>query len=317
MSKAQDMAQRYGATIAGVVGRRPGPESLPAAPPPPDPYAGAVKIPKFAELPIEAIERDPSQPRQAFDEAELRRLAASIERFGQLAPIRVRRDEARGVWVVLVGERRLRACALAGQTKVRVEFVERAFTEADVLAEQTIENVVRADLRPLEEGRAFRRLQELNGWNVEELASAVGIEATTAHRRLGLLRLAEDVAALVDAGKIDATAAYEISKLQIADDQRAVAALVVGKDLNHTETVAEVRRRQAVADAQVGKGKAKGRGAKGKPPKVTRRPLRTAAGYRISVEHRRGVDDEGLRAALAEALGQLDAPAEGRAEAAA
>jgi ParB family transcriptional regulator, chromosome partitioning protein len=60
----------------------------------------------------------------------------------------------------------------------------------------------------------------------------------------------------------------------------------------------------------------KGRGAKAKARKVTSRTLRTSAGYRITVEHRRGVDDAGIAAALREAADRLDAAGEGRGEAA-
>jgi ParB family chromosome partitioning protein len=309
MSKADDLLQKFGGTIAGAVGRRPGARD-PAGPPPPDPYAGAVRARTFAELLIEAIDRDESQPREEFDEPDLRRLAASIGRFGQLAPIRVRPGATPGRWIVLVGERRLRACRLAGRTRVRVEFVERPMTEADVLAEQLVENLARADLKPLEEGRAYRRLIDANGWTVEQVAETFGVEPTKIHRGLGLLRLAGDVAERVDAGQIRATAAYEISKLQIADDQRAVAEKVLAQGLDHKATTAEVKRRQA---ARRGKGRGSG---KAKARKVTSRTFK-AAGYRIAVENRRGVEPETLADALREALGQVEAELQGRGEAAA
>ena len=70
----------------------------------PDKYDGAVKARTFAEMPVEAIVCGP-QPRIEFDAGDLQRLAESIKRFGQLAPIRVRHDPAQGAWVVLVGER--------------------------------------------------------------------------------------------------------------------------------------------------------------------------------------------------------------------
>src|SRR3954468_1858343 len=100
------------------------------APTSPDKLPGAVNAQSFAELPVDQVDRDESQPREEFDPDDLRRLADSILRFGQLAPIRVRRDDARGRWVVLVGERRLRACKLAGLDRVRVEFVEREMSQA-------------------------------------------------------------------------------------------------------------------------------------------------------------------------------------------
>ncbi|MBV8266330.1 MAG: ParB N-terminal domain-containing protein, partial [Planctomycetaceae bacterium] len=109
-TKADSLIHRFGANIAQTIAIRPGdPSQAPPAPAVPDKYDGAVKARTFAEMPVEAIVCGP-QPRTEFDPDDLRRLAESIRRFGQLAPIRVRHDPAQGAWVVLVGERRLRAC---------------------------------------------------------------------------------------------------------------------------------------------------------------------------------------------------------------
>jgi ParB family chromosome partitioning protein len=242
MSKSDALLNRFGNNIAQTVAPRPGIAPAEASRPP-DKYEGAIKSRAFAELPIDAIACDP-QPRVEFDQAELQRLADSIKRFGQIAPIRVRHDPERGAWVVLVGERRLRACRLAGLERVRVEFVERPMTEADLLAEQITENAVRADLKPVEAGRAYQRLMALTGWTAQEVAETLGVEATSVYRGLGLLRLPDDVAVRVDAGEIKATAAYEISKLQIADDQRELAGRVVKEGLDHKATAALVTRRK-------------------------------------------------------------------------
>ena len=237
--------------------------------------------------------------------------SATVRRSDAIGLRTSRHDPARDAWVVLVGERRLRACKLAGLERVRVEFVEREMTEADVLAEQVVENVVRADLRPVEEGRAYRRLMDANGWTAEQLAETLGVEPTAVHRRLGLLRLPEDVAARVDAGAIQQTAAYEISKLQIAADQRAVADKVLAEGLDHGQTVAEVR---WLREARSG-GTAKGRGAKAKPRKVTSRTFK-AAGCKVTVESKRGLDAAAIRAALLDAASQIAATEQGRGEAA-
>ena len=253
MSKSDALLNRFGTNIAQTVAPRPGNAPSPTALPP-DKYEGAVKARTFAEMPVDAIACGP-QPRSDFDEGELQRLADSIKRFGQLAPIRVRHDAERGTWVVLVGERRLRACRLAGLERVRVEFVERAMTEADVLAEQVVENAVRADLKPVEQARAYERLMALNGWTAQQVAETLGIEPSSVYRSLGLLRLPEDIAAQVDTGEIKATAAYEISKLQIADDQRELAGRIVAEGLDHKATAAEVTRRRKARSSGRTKGK--------------------------------------------------------------
>jgi ParB family transcriptional regulator, chromosome partitioning protein len=305
MSKTDKLLGRFGGNIAAAVTRpEGGMSSTPPAPhiAVPDKYAGAVRSRAFAELPLDAIDRDATQPRTEFDEEELSRLTASIKRFGQLAPIRVRPNaEAPGRWVVLVGERRWRACGLAGLEKIRVEFVEREMTEADVLAEQIVENAVRHDLRPVDQAAAFKRLTEVNGWTAQELAENLGIEPTTVYRSLGLLRLDESVAEAVNQGAIKPTAAYEISKLQIADEQREVAELAVSGGLDHPAVAAEVKRRREAAKAP-----SKGRGAKAKPtvgPKTFRTPF-----GKVTVEPKRGAGPgailETLRAAVEAEMGQ-------------
>lgn len=272
MSKSDALMEKFGGTIQQTVGRRP--TAMAEAAPAPDKYAGAVRSRAFAEMPIEAIACD-DQPRTEFDPEDLRRLADSIQRFGQLAPIRVRRDEAGGRWVVLVGERRLRACRLAGLERVRVELVERPMSDSDILAEQVVENVVRADLQPIEQARAYRRLMDLNGWTTQELADVLGAEPSGVYRALALLKLPEEVAEQVDSGAIKATAAYELTKLPMADDQREVARKIVAEGLDHGGTVAEVKRRKGAGRGSRPKGKGRG-------PALRR--YRGPAGVRVTVQ---------------------------------
>jgi hypothetical protein len=141
---------------------------------------------------------------------------------------------------------------------------------------------------------------ELYGWTAKELAESIGVEATAVYRSLALLRLPDDVAERVDAGEIKATAAYEIAKLQIADDQRAVAEAVVSGDLDHKATVEAVARRRA---------KPKGRGAsKGKPkPLPTDQSVRVESGRRVTSSGRKGFDRAAFLSDLEEAVEMLRA----------
>ena len=271
-AKADKILERYGSNISRAVALRAGQAPLPSEAPP-DKYAGATRSRMFAEMPVDAIVTDP-QARTEFDRQELERLAASIKQFGQLAPIRVRRDEGRGSWVVLVGERRLRACRMAGLERVRVELVERAMNEADVLAEQVVENAVRSDLLPVEQGRAYQRLMTLNDWNAQQLADTLGVEVTSVYRALGLLKLPGDVAARVDAGDIKPTAAYEISKLQNADEQREIANRVARGALDLKATTAEVARRRRVKSAR----------SKGRGRQVTEQKIQGSRGIRVTIQ---------------------------------
>jgi ParB/RepB/Spo0J family partition protein len=142
----------------------------------------------YADLPIDSLVAD-SQPRTHFDAAEMAELAASIQDRGQLQAIRVTWDPVRGKWRVLVGERRLRACRLAGQTRVRCQIVERALTAGELIVEQLAENRHRQGLRPMEEARAFRDLMRTEGWSARQLAAHLHVAPSTVTRTLKLLEL--------------------------------------------------------------------------------------------------------------------------------
>ena len=81
-------------------------------------YQGLERLRGANEIPVERLTRDPSQPREIFDEAALQELVESIESLGVLQPIRVRYDEELAMYVVIAGERRLRAAKMAGLKSV-------------------------------------------------------------------------------------------------------------------------------------------------------------------------------------------------------
>jgi hypothetical protein len=108
--------------------------------------------------------------------------------------------------------------------------------------------------------------------------------------------------------------AYEVSRIDDPDAQWEVAGRIVAEDLSRAEAIEAVREASGRSVRSAG---VKGRGAKAKARKVTSRTLRTSAGYRITAEHRRGVEPETLAVALREALSQVEAELRGRGEAAA
>ena len=309
-TKADHLAAKFGANLSGIVGLRPTPPTD-QPPTPTDPASSgkhdrATRLKSFGDFPIDQVDRDPTQPREDFDEADLQRLADSIRRKGQLTPIRVRWSHETNRWVVLVGERRWRACKLAGLTTIKVDFVEGPTTEADRLEEQIYENVARAAFRPAEEGKAYQRLMTLKGWTIAELIGELKVEPTSVHRALGLARLPDDIAALVDQGAIRPTAAYELSKLPDADEVRGLARAVVENNLGHKAVVEAVaKRKEAAAQTQTrGNGEVKtkakssgrGRGAT-KPQRPTFEVFRAGAG-KVTVEFKKAVDARVILAAL-------------------
>jgi len=114
----------------------------------------------YGEVPIDEIAPNPKQPRSEFDGEGIDALAASIETIGLLQPILVR--EGADGYVLIAGERRLRAAKKAGLTRIAVVIREGSDDEAN-LTEALVENLQREDLNVLEEAAAYRELLEEYG----------------------------------------------------------------------------------------------------------------------------------------------------------
>jgi ParB family chromosome partitioning protein len=152
------------------------------------------------DVPIEQIMPNPRQPRSTMDESELENLAASIREHGILQPLLISLDPQSGGYLLVAGERRLRAARLAGLDTVPV--IIRQTSDQQRLELALIENVQRADLTPLETAEAFHHLIEEFGLTHEEVAQRVGKSreaVTNTHR---LVRLPNEIKAGLAEGLI-------------------------------------------------------------------------------------------------------------------
>lgn len=188
-------------------------------------------------LPVEAIERNPKQPRKRFEEAKLEELAASIREHGIVEPILVRKDGAR--YRILAGERRWRAAQRAGLMEVPAVLREASEREAFELA--LVENLQRADLNAIEEAEAYEVLLEEHGLTQEKIAERVGKERSTVANALRLLKLPEDVRDLVRDGQLDMGHARALLGLEGAEAIRKLAQRAVREGLSVRATEALVR----------------------------------------------------------------------------
>lgn len=195
----------------------------------------------FGTLAIENLIPDPDQPRTEFDEQEIEHLSMSILDKGQLHPIRVRWSETHGKWIIISGERRFRAIKLAGLLTAECYFQEGELTKTDILEQQLIENLLRADLKPIEEATAFDDLMKHNGWTAKELSDAIRVSQPKIARSLALLKLPSDIRERINAGEISARAAYEASKLESENQQRA--AVRVGATDQTQPSIASVQKK--------------------------------------------------------------------------
>src|SRR5262249_33555180 len=141
-----------------------------AAPAAADPFDGRRQLREACAIRIDRIVADPDQPRKEFDPEALARLAEALRSRGRLQPIRVRWDQGRGVYVVVVGERRWRAARLAGLESLVCVVADGDPSDAEILEDQLVENALRQDLKPVEQARAYRRLMERLGLTPQQLA---------------------------------------------------------------------------------------------------------------------------------------------------
>ena len=183
--------------------------------------------PQLRDIAIDEIKPNARQPRTAIDDDALGELAASIRSVGLLQPVVVRPVD--GGYELVAGERRWRACRLAGLT--RVPAIIRETGDDQMLRDALIENLQRVDLNPLEEAAAFRQLVDDFGATHEEIADRVGKSRAAVTNSLRLLQLSPDVQQRIAAGTFSAAHGRAIAALS-----RAAARIVAdGLSVRQTE----------------------------------------------------------------------------------
>ena len=141
------LAARFGGNVMESMGAgRAGGFALPTSAAIPEEsakYQGCTRIKSALLIQVDRVVPDPNQPRKEFEPESLRQLADSLAERGQLQPIRVRWDAAMESWVIIAGERRWRAAALAGLSTLIAVEATKPLTADEILEEQLIENCVR------------------------------------------------------------------------------------------------------------------------------------------------------------------------------
>jgi ParB family chromosome partitioning protein len=173
----------------------------------------------FAEIAVAEVQPNPQQPRHRFDDSALEELASSVREVGILQPIVVRPGGGEGEYVLVAGERRLRAAALAGLSTIPAVIRASESDEMD-LTEALIENVQRMDLSPLEEAAAYRNLLEDFGMTHETVASRVGKSRSAVTNTLRLLQLPSAIQGMLERG--DLSAGHARALLALDDEAYAV-----------------------------------------------------------------------------------------------
>ena len=184
-------------------------------------------------LPLHRVEPNPRQPRQDFDEIELQALADSIAQHGLIQPLTVR-ETGNGYYQIIAGERRWRACRIAGLREIPAVVIEADEKKTMELA--LIENLQRQDLNPIEEALGYQSLIQEHGMTQEEAAHRVGKSRPAVANALRLLALPESVLSMIREGKLSAGHARPLLSLPTAKSQLEMAQKVINLGLSVRQT---------------------------------------------------------------------------------
>ncbi len=189
------------------------------------------------DMALDKITANPNQPRKNFDEQALRELADSIKKHGVIMPIVVN-DNGDGSYMVIAGERRLRASKLAGKDTIPV--VIRKYNEREIKEISLIENLQREDLNPIEAATAMKQLMTDYKLTQDELAERIGKSRPAIANTLRLLHLTPEVMSMVAEGKLSAGHARTIVMLP-AEEQISFASEAVKNQSSVRELEKKVR----------------------------------------------------------------------------
>lgn len=202
---------------------------LPSAPAGPAPDA-------VQQVPITAIAPNPHQPRQRFHPERLQELSDSIKVHGIMQPIVVRRQTSwdgsapEQRFMIIAGERRWRAAAMAGLTNVPA--LVRDVPDSSVLELTLIENIQREDLNPIEVAEALARLAAEAKLTHEQIAERTGKDRVTVTNLLRLLRLPQQLRDYISEGKLSLGHAKALMGLPDEEAQKALGARIVVQGLS-------------------------------------------------------------------------------------
>jgi len=235
------------------------------------------------EVAVEAIDRPAEQPRTHFDDEGLDQLADSIEESGVIQPLVVR--EGADGYELIAGERRLRAAKRAGLGEVPV--VVREVSDAEAYALALVENIQREDLNPVEEARAYERLEEELGLTQSELAEHLGKSRSAIANATRLLELPEAVQRMLVDG--DLTAGHARALVALSDGEATrIASQVVEEGLSVRE--AEKLAQRARRDEDASNGSSGGGSRYRDDAQVTQitNDLQRALGTKVELKDRHG-----------------------------
>lgn len=196
---------------------------------------------EVVNLALKDIVVNENQPRKEFDEKSLNELAKSIEEYGVIQPIIVRKLDDK--YEIVAGERRFRASKIAKKTYIPAMIKDLTDYEQENLS--LIENVQREDLNSYEEALAYKSIIEKYKMTQEELAKAIGKSRPYISNTIRLLRLDPRVLELLKSGEISYSIGRELLSISDGDDQYKKALDIIENNTSVKEvTQAKKRKRR-------------------------------------------------------------------------
>jgi len=190
-------------------------------------------------LKISLVDPKSDQPRKYFDKEALEELSDSIRENGLLQPILVR-EYGEGRYQIIAGERRFRACKLAGLTEIPAIVLDRDDKAAAQIA--LIENIQREDLNPLEEALAYRSLKEEYDMTQEELSERIGKSRSAIANSIRLLDLPDEILTMVAARELSAGHARTLLGVKDREDMILLAQFAAEQDLSVRQLEEQVKK---------------------------------------------------------------------------
>lgn len=190
-------------------------------------------------LKISLIDPKSDQPRKYFDKEALEELSESIRENGLLQPILVR-EYADGRYQIIAGERRFRACKLAGLSEIPAIILDRDDKAAAQIA--LIENIQREDLNPLEEALAYKSLKDEYDMTQEDLSEKIGKSRSAIANAIRLLDLPDPILTMVAARELSAGHARTLLGVKDKENMILLAQIAAEQDLSVRQLEEQVKK---------------------------------------------------------------------------
>ena len=187
---------------------------------------------------LNKIKPNPKQPREKFSDDKIKELSESIDQYGIIQPLILKKEDS--IYVIIAGERRWRAAKTLGLKEVPA--IIKELTDKEELEISLIENIQREDLNSIEEAKAYDRLIKEFFLTQEELSQRLGKSRTTITNTLRLLKLENIIQDLIIQNKLSEGHARALLSLKKKEHQLILAEKIIHNGLSVRDVEKKVKK---------------------------------------------------------------------------